>query len=676
MTTTRQRLFPLVSAVGAFLSVLTISSGSDPGRFLLTLNGTAFSSVIVFVTLAVGGWWVLRNATASAWRWGGAIGVLFATAELAGNALHSYDAVAGPLFESGHRAWTVVHWLGLSWLASCGLAALIWALDSYGGRTDRGQDPSSRGLIGALRSPGRARRRGAYAVVFGIIALSRLPYVLTYWPGIVYFDTFRAYSYIRGIVPLDTYEPVGSTLYIGAMQGLGALLGLGDAGRVALSTMILLGASATAFTFLFARLANWGLPRRFWIAGLAWIVLVPALGYYSVTLVKDVPFSIAMTVFTVCIGEVTLGDASAARKRWPWVMMTASGVMAITMRNNGVYIVLLTLPALLLILRRSRKQLLIVLAALVAAVALWLGPIFAVLHVQSGPAAETYSVPLQQLGRIAKYHANALSPADQEFMTRLFAGMPPSELGRHYVPALADPMKLRARMAWDTHTTVAFLRGWARIASQYPMTAIGATMANTVGYWDPEAPPYDGIDRWSANDARTIHLDIPSGRPTTGVAGALESSGLLPSRGYDGVHNDGYRLIPVLAQAMTPGTICWLWFVAGLLVLRKRRFSAMALFVPAGLLLLTFFAGPVSGGERYTMSMVMTLPLALAAVILTALERPSRDPRDDPATSIDRNRRTPGGLTPPEPGDRVPVDKGPLSRDQPADYVARHLQTE
>ena len=446
-----------------------------------------------------------------------------------------------------------MHWLGTGWLAACGLAALIWALDSYGTRTDQGQDRSSRGLIGALRSPTKARRRGAYAVVFGIIVLSRLPYVLTYWPGIVYFDTFRAYSYIRGIVPLDTYEPVGSTLYIGAMQGLGAFLGLGDAGRVALSTMTLLVASAAAYTFLFARLASWGLPGRFWIAGLAWIALVPALGYYSVTLVKDVPFSIALTVFMVCIGEITFGDASATRRLWPWVTMTVTGVVAITMRNNGVYIVLLTLPVLFVLLRRSRKQVLIVLVALVAAVALWFGPTFAVLHVRPGPAEETYSVPLQQLGRIAKYHANSLSPGDQRFMTRIFAGMPPAELGRHYVPALADPMKLRARLAWETHTTLDFLRGWARIASQYPLTAIGATMANTVGYWDPEAPPYDGIDRWSANDARTIHLDIPSGRPTTGVAGALESSGIMPTRAYDGVHDNGYRLIPCPRPGHDPG---------------------------------------------------------------------------------------------------------------------------
>ena len=613
----RSGLFALASTVGAFLAVLTIYAEPAPGPFLSTLRGTEFSSLIVFIALAVGGWWVLRNSSVSTWAWAGGLGTLFASTQLAGMALHSYDAVVGPLFTPDHLAWTIVHWLGTGWLAAGSLAALIWVLDSYTRRTRRGSAQSSGSLAAWLRSPSRAHRRGAYAIVLGIIVVSRLPYVLIYWPGIVYFDTFRAYSYVRGIDPWDTYEPVGSTLYIAAMQGLGRVFGLGDAGRVALGTMILLVASAAVFTFLFARLASWGLPNRFLIAGLAWIALIPALGYYAVTLVKDVPFSIAMTVFMVCIAEISFGNPSTARKFWPWVTMAVAGGVAITMRNNAVFIVLPTIPVLLLLLRRHRRRILIVLAGLVVAVVLWFGPLFAVLHIRPGPPEETYSVPLQQLARIAKYHASSLSPADRGFITRTFAGMPPAELGRHYLPALADPMKLRARLAWHTHTTLEFLDGWAKIAGEYPLTAIDATLANTVGYWDAEAPPFDGIDRWSANDARTIHLDIPSGRPATGLAGQLESSGLLPTRGYDGVHDDGYRLIPVLAQAMTPGTICWIWFIAGMLVVRRRRPSATAVFVPVGLLLLTLIAGPMSGSQRYTMSMVMALPLALAAVILS-----------------------------------------------------------
>ena len=138
-----------------------------------------------------------------------------------------------------------------------------------------------------------------------------------------------------------------------------------------------------------------------------------------------------------------------------------------------------------------------------------------------------------------------------------------------------------------------------------------------MGYWDPEGPSYDGINRWSANDIRSIHLDIPSGEPTSGIPAKIESSGIMPTKTYRvGLHDDGYRAIPVLGLAMSPGPVCWLWLIAALLVVRRRAWAALAVFVPTGVLLLTLLAGPVSGGQRYSLTLFMTLPVAVAAVAL------------------------------------------------------------
>jgi hypothetical protein len=180
-------------------------------------------------------------------------------------------------------------------------------------------------------------------------------------------------------------------------------------------------------------------------------------------------------------------------------------------------------------------------------------------------------------------------------------------------------MKLQTRNALAEHGAGQLLAGWVRIAAKYPLTAIEATLANTVGYWDPEGPSYDGLVRWSANDIRGIHLDIPSGEPTAGPAADVEASGIMPSRSYwAGLQDNGYRAIPLIGLAMSPGPICWLWLISGILVARRRIRSAMALFVPAGILVLSFLAGPVSGGQRYTLTLFMALPLAVAALVLSA----------------------------------------------------------
>ena len=630
---------PFLATAGAVVSVLTIYSGTRPGPLLTTLAGTSVTSVAVFVGLLAGGLWVLRTASASAWRWAVGIAVVLATAQLLGVLIRKFLGAVGALLAPANLPWVVVHWLGFAWMVSWGLAALISALDTHSLRSDSSApDPDAFSkregrpgplarLVAALRAPDRGPRRKALLVVMGILVLSRVPYLVVYWPGIVAFDTFRSYAYARGTSPWETYDPVGHSLLITVMQWSGTTLGWGDAGGVAIGAVTVILASSAAFTFMLARTAVWGLRPGIWAGALAWLALLPVFGYYSVQLVKDVPFSIAMVVFFTCIGEVVFGRPETARRLWPWITLAIAGIFACLMRNNGIHVIALTLPLLLLPLRHFWKRILVVSAALVAAYGIYVGPVYSALNVQPGPKTESYSVPLQQLALIARRHGDELSTVDREFMIRIFSGKPLEELAKSYVPWLADPVKSSAKRAWGDHSTTEFLAGWAGIVGKYPKTAIAATLANTVGYWDPVGPSYDGINRWSANDVRRIHLDIPSGKPTAGIAGKIESSGIMPTKTYRvGLHDDGYRAIPVVGLAMSPGPICWLWLISALLVLRRRHRTALAVFIPAGVLLLTFLAGPVSGGQRYSLTLFMTLPLAVATAALAAHsdgERPS-----------------------------------------------------
>ena len=605
------------------MSVLAVYAGNDPGPLLSSLSGTSVSAVIVFVAFVACGLWVLRTSSASAWQWAAGLGVVLATAQFAGMLLRKFDGAVDRLLAPDNLLWVAVHWIGTAWMVSCGLAALIGALDTQDLRTVS-DSPHERGgrlglfgrLVASLRSSDDGRRRKCLLIVLGVLVLSRLPYLLVHWPGIVAFDTYRSFAYARGATYWESYEPVGHSLLIAVIQWSGTALGWGDIGGVAIGAITMLLASSAAFTFMLGRMAVWGLHPGIWAGTFAWVVLLPVFGYHSVQLVKDVPFSIAMVVFLTCVGELSFEGSKAAGKRWLWVTMTVAATFAFLMRNNGIHVMALSLPLLLIPLRHFWKRILVVLAALVVAYGIYVGPTNAILDVRPGPKAEPYSVPIQQLGLIARLHSADLSPADREFITRAFSGKPPEKLGKHYVPWLSDPMKLATRKAWADLTTREFLAGWARIAAKYPSTAMRATLANTVGYWDPEAPSYDGINRWTAN-SRRIDLDIPSGEPTTGIAAKIESSGIMPTHTYGrGLHDDGYRSIPVLGLAMSPGPVCWFWLIAALLVLRRRDRTALAVFVPAGVLLLSFLAGPVSGGQRYSLALFMGLPLALAAVAL------------------------------------------------------------
>jgi hypothetical protein len=628
----------LGAAAGAFLATLALCAGTTPDPLLETLEGNSLLAIAAFAALYAGGWWVLGTVPRSTFAWAVPFAALYAIADLAGISLLRDEADLALLRPS---AWGLVHLLGTAYVAALVVAVLLHAIDRRR-QGDGPQPPAPSGplsrVVAALREgSGRARWRAAL-LVFAVIVVARLPYFIVWWPGLIFFDTYRSLSYARQMMPWDTYEPVGHSLLITGWNALWDLFGWSDATAMAFAATLQVLSSSAALAFLLVRVAAWGLGHRMWGALLAWLALVPALSLSSVTVVKDIPFMSAFVVFTVCVAELALALRRGASPRWAWVALFLSGVAVAVLRNNGVYVVMLGLVLLLLPLRRRWKPLLAVFAGTVLMWVLYTGPLFAALGVGPGPKTEAWSVPLQQIARISLDHHETMSDEDRAFVNSIFTWWQVDDVGEHYIPQFADPIKLDARAKWDDLSTGEFLTGWSRLVAEYPGSAVTATLANTVGYWAPGAPAYDGLFRVSWNDVRGITLDIPSEEPTDGVRGFLERHELL---------GDGLRDIPVLGVVMSPGTVTWIWLFAVLVLLRKRAWVELAPFVPAGALMLTFLAGPVSGGMRYSLGLYATAPVVIAVALVAG----------------DRSRRRGEGDVERAPADAAGGDEARAARD-------------
>ncbi|HET9128370.1 MAG TPA: DUF6020 family protein, partial [Propionibacteriaceae bacterium] len=590
----------VASTIGALAVVAMMWFGTAPNSLALLPAEPPLAALAVLVSLLVLGTWVVRRAPASTWVWAGVVGAAMAAADIMGVGLYRFDALWTPLWTQ-FGWWAAIHTLGVWWIGAVVVAGLIVVLDrppsaSSGerGRRSLTEARGERGLRAALASGEPRRQWRAAALVVVLLIVVELPYLVVYWPGIMSSDTMRSYAYARGLNRWDSYEPVGHSILIAITQWLGPALGLGDTGGVALGVAFQLLTSTAAFAFMLTRMAVWGVGPRLWRASLAWLAVLPVFGYFDVTLLKDTAFSAGVVVFLTAVGELSFGGRG--RPRWPWFVLAVSGAWMIGMRNNGIYALALGVPALLLVLRRERRRLLMLMGVLAAAYALYVGPLYAALHVAPGRDVEMFSIPIQQLARVDKYDAADLSPADRSFLISVFAGAAPEALGGHYVPQLSDPMKLQALKAWNQHTTLQFLTGWLRVVADHPGTAIEATLANTMGAWDPAGVSYDGLPS-SANDVRGIHLNIPTLSWPAGSLPKTVDAATRPTHEYfSGPREDGYLAVPVLGLLMSPGATCWGWIIALVLVVRRRSAPALALFLPAAALGLTVMAGPVSGG--------------------------------------------------------------------------------
>ncbi|OCG73908.1 hypothetical protein A7J15_06770 [Microbacterium sediminis] len=606
-------LFDVLVVVAALAVAVTVASGTQPGNLLDVLDGNSAVVAFVFVATLVAGLWVRRRVPAGTAAWVLPVSAVFALADILGVSLGRSDAGLDLLLRSepAVAAWVLFRVAGTFSAFAIGFALVLVLLGRY--RERRPAAGRAASLLEAVRRGGWR----SFAALLGVILVFRLPYLILWWPGIVPFDTFRSYSYARGVGEWEQYEPVGHSLLVAAMQAIGAALGWGDAGGVALGAILQVLTTSAAFAFLLARLAAWGLPAAVWIASLAWVALVPTLGLASVTIVKDVPFTSALVVFLTCLGEIARRRHDAAAPRWPWWTLLGASLALLVLRNNGLYVVVLGLGILAAtVLRRHARRLLGILGVSIVAYALYAGPLTAALGAEPGPPAESWSVPIQQVARIAADHHDELTPAQWDFVDSVFDEYDATTIGAHYEPGISDPAKADANANWGERSTLEFVGGWLDLVAAHPLSAVEATLAGTVGYWAPGAPSYDGLIYMSHNDVRGVHLDIPSGPADGGLRAFLERNELF---------GDGLRAIPVLGLVLSPGVITWGWVIALVLVIRSRRWSALAVFVPAMVLFATLLAGPVSGGMRYSLGLYAALPLAVGVAVVSALSAPERE---------------------------------------------------
>lgn len=106
-------------------------------------------------------------------------------------------------------------------------------------------------------------------------------------------------------------------------------------------------------------------------------------------------------------------------------------------RNNGIYILIVFLPIVIIALRRYWKNLLIMSAAVLVLYAAYSGPMMSLLDVVPGNSREALSVPMQQMARAALYAEDELSEEELNNIHDLIS----EDYVQQYNARISDPVK-------------------------------------------------------------------------------------------------------------------------------------------------------------------------------------------------------------------------------------------
>ncbi|MDR2565031.1 MAG: DUF6020 family protein [Bifidobacteriaceae bacterium] len=438
--------------------------------------------------------------------------------------------------------------------------------------------------------------------VWLVLCASRVPYFLAWYPAVLPVDAQVQLSMTIGGRPLLDLHPLAHTLLLGLFGKIGVALGSATLG-LGLYSAFLIMASSAAFTYAVVALKRWGVRPTAVLGAGAFFALCPLFAMYSVNALKDVPFAIAIMCLVTALIEV-LRRRPAPPGWGPWLALTAFALMVVLWRSNGVHVLALSFLFLVALAKGLRRQFLAVAAVSAVVYCVVTGPVYDALGAVHGDSTrETLSLPAQQIGRAVHEHANDLTPRERELVEAFFSVETRVSVGREfkdtYYPRLSDAVRLQIDTEYfKTHLDDAVWL-WADLGRKYPKSYVNATLAQTFGYWYPEAieaasQMYIADNPWGISEEDSL-------------APGLRKAMFWASLGSP-------RPVPVLSMAFSIGFYSGVLVLAAAVLALKRRQRLLLAMTPLLGIWGSTLLSPAFAEFRYVLGLALAAPVvALAA---------------------------------------------------------------
>lgn len=429
----------------------------------------------------------------------------------------------------------------------------------------------------------------------GPLLLGWLPWYVCLAPGTVSNDSVSQLMSVLGLAPLTNANPICQTGLVALFRWLGlAIADSADAG-VALYCITQAVLMACLISALLVQMRREGASRAFVGGCLAFYALCPIFPVFAFCVGKDTNFAMAVLLLAL---ETRRAQADASPRRAAGLSVAA--VACVLLRNPGVYLAALTLALLLgWTLRRVRRAhgywraplcALACVGVVFGALHLWVLPRF---DIAPMPETEEYSLPLQQVARVAA--GGGLSEAQARAVEGV---LPVAELKDAYNGELSDPVKDLWKQDATAEEKAAFWRAWPEIVRTHPMTCLSATFHNVYGYLYPG---------YVSTIKPTLLIGDQSTR-TASVAGLYDYSVNPLSAPLKALMNKCLQN-PLFRLLVSPGLYGWLTLLCGVWLLGRGRYGKWLCAVPALFTLAGCLLSAVNGYFRYSMPLYLCAPL-------------------------------------------------------------------
>jgi len=400
------------------------------------------------------------------------------------------------------------------------------------------------------------------------------PVILLSYPANLCYDFLGQIDQGLGLAEYSTHHPLLHTLIASGIVRFGRLLtGSPDAGLF-LYILLQAAALAAALAGTVSRLGRRQVSYVLRLAAVCVYVFSPVYSNIVSTAIKDVPFMAAVIWYILMLEELT-AEGIGNRSPGYWVRLVLVQVLVGLLRNNGIYVVVLTGIAFTLVYGRrvkGKKSLLLPLCTVLLPLLICVGSNSAMtygLSAEKGSVGEMLSIPFQQTARCLQLYRDELTAEERKAIEGVFKDV--DLVAEKYNPDSSDPVKALYLKDSGAGRLAAYLKVWAVGFFKHPVVYLDAFFAHVYGWFDP------GVSNAVRYEAESE---------------LFRQGGLIP--GVDKVLLFVYRFaeyIPFLAVLENVGVYTWLLLLLGGIALRGKD-KRGALLAPLFVSLLVCMASP------------------------------------------------------------------------------------
>lgn len=421
---------------------------------------------------------------------------------------------------------------------------------------------------------------------------------LQYFPGIFTPDSIYQISQALGDSPMTSHHPIFHTTIIKVFMHLTTSVKT----NIIIYCLFQMIALSFTLSFLLYYLIKKKVNLHIILSSFIFLLLSPINIMYSYTLWKDIPFAISMIYLFICFIEMASNTEIYFKKKINLAFLFCSILMVILFRNNGIYMLILSVPIILIAYRKYFVKLVLVIGTCFTCFFLIKGFIFNRYNVTKGSVAEMLSIPVQQMARVLHEEDNDITDEEKRIINKY---LDVEKIGIVYNPRLSDPVKGTWKCNSFKTEYKDFLKVWYSILKRYPITYIDSFLQNSYGYW------YPGTSYWIVAVKNATYYELYKEEYN------LQNEPIINLNfKADEIITD-MRGLPVISLLFSTGFIFWLTFITTIVILIKQNYKLLVPMIFVFALWLTLVASPVYAEFRYLYCIYVSLPLFLAIMIDT-----------------------------------------------------------